>query len=163
MIRSATIEDLKGIIELYNQAVDAGFQTAYTTHFQTEERVNWFSKYSEHTYPLFVYEQDGIVAGWLSVSAYRPGRAALQYAVEVSYFVHKDYQRRGIGSQLMAHGIAACRRLNYKTVLAIILEPNNGSAKLLEKFGFEKWAYLPDIAEFGEVACSQIYYGLKTG
>lgn len=161
MIRIAVIEDLASITDIYNQAIESGFQTAFTEKFRTEDRVEWFKAHSEQAYPIFVFEKDGRVVGWLSVNDYRHGRGALRYAAEVSYFIHKDFQRQGIGAHLLRHGIDACRTLGYKSLLAIILEPNIASAALLEKFGFEKWAYLPRIADFAGVECSQVYYGLK--
>ncbi len=161
MIRNAKIEDLESIVAIYNQAIDAGFQTAFTERLPTAERVGWFNEHSMEAYPLFVFEQDGKIAGWLSISNYRSGRAALRYAVEVSYFIDKDHQGKGLGTLLLDHGVKVCRDLGYKTMLAIILEPNTASTKLLENAGFQKWAYLPAIADFDGVECSQVYYGLK--
>ena len=163
MIRIAKIEDLENIVEIYNQAIDAGFQTAFTQRYKTEDKVDWFYEHPENKYPLLVYVHDGKVVGYLHVSPYRQGRAALRFAVEISYFIHKDFHRRGIGSQLLEHGIKMCRDLKYKTLLAIIIEQNIASARLLEKYGFEKWGYLPDIADYDGVECSQVYYGLKLG
>ncbi|MCD6010988.1 MAG: N-acetyltransferase [Flavipsychrobacter sp.] len=160
MIRIAAISDLEAITGIYNQAIDAGFQTAFTERLKTEDRVGWFEEHTE-SYPLFVYEDVGKVVGWLSISEYRHGRGALRYAAEVSYFIDKDFQGKGIGIQLLMHGINASRILGYKTLLAIILEPNIASAKLLAKAGFEQWAYLPRIADFAGIECSQVYYGLK--
>jgi phosphinothricin acetyltransferase len=161
MIRAAKIEDLEAMSEIYNQAIDAQFQTCFTRRFSAGERLPWFYQHQGTGYPLYVYEQDGRVAGWLSVSAYRQGRNALRYAVEISYFIHSLYHKRGIGSLLLAHAIDQCRVFGYKTALAILLEPNTGSLKLLEKFGFERWGYLPDIAEFNGIPCGQYYYGLR--
>ncbi len=162
MIRIATIDDLEVITNIYNQAIDAGFQTAFTERLNAGERVGWFTEHSS-AYPLYVFEHNDKVVGWLSISDYRHGRGALSYAVEVSYFIDKDHQGKGIGTKLLKHSVDACRELGYKTLLAIILEPNIASAKLLQKAGFEQWAYLPRIADFAGVECSQVYYGLKLG
>lgn len=161
MIRYAVTDDLASITGIYNQAINVGFQTAFTEEFCTEDRVDWFNTHSAEAHPIFVFEKEARIVGWLSVSAYRRGRGALRYAVELSYFIDKDFQRQGIGAHLLSHAVEACRELGYKTLLAIILEPNAASAALLEKFGFEKWAYLPRIADFDGVECSQVYYGLK--
>ena len=163
MIRIAKIEDLGSMVNIYNQAIEAKFQTAFTHKYSTDDKIGWFHEHTEDAYPLLVYEHEGNVAGYLSISPYREGREALRSAVEVSYFIDNHHHRMGIGTQLLEQGIATCRKLGYKTVIAIILEPNIASAKLLEKKGFEKWGYLPGIADFDGVVCSQVYYGLKTG
>ena len=161
MIRGATIADVGEVVDIYNQAIDAGFQTAYTTRFNVEERMKWFQQHIDSDFPIFVYLKEGTIAGWISISPYRQDRAALRHTIEISYFIHKNYQRKGIGTQLLAYAIAACRQLNHKTALAILIDNNLGSIKLLEKFGFERWGYLPGVADFNGVECGQYYYGLR--
>src|SRR4051812_30473276 len=109
MIRLAEPDDLESIVELYNQAIDAKFQTAFTERFRAEDRLEWFQQHTADAFPLFVYVKDDQVVGWFSISPYRAGRPALRYAVEISYFVHNRYLQMGIGSQLLKHGIEACK------------------------------------------------------
>ena len=161
MIRAATIEDLDSIVAIYNQAIDAGFQTGFTEKWEPGERIGWLQGHLTGTHPIFVYIADGMVAGWFSISPYRAGRAAFRYTVEISYFVHSRHQKKGIGPQLVAYGINACRQLDYKTAIAIILDKNDVSVKLIEKFGFEQWGFMPGIADFSGVECNHLYYGLK--
>lgn len=159
MVRQAIIEDLPAIVDIYNQAIDAGFKTAFTEHLTVADRVGWFNEHAETTYPLYVYLVDGNIAGWLSISPYRQGRAALGFSVEVSYFIHSGYQRMGIGTQLLQHAVTHCTAIGYRAMLAIIIDRNEASIKLAEKAGFEKWGYLPHIADFGGVLCGHVYYG----
>ena len=161
MIRDAQTGDLEAITTIYNQAIDARFQTCFTEPLKCEERLGWLQQHMADGYPVLLYELDNRVAGWLSISPYRQGRNALKYAVEISYFLHHDYQRKGIGTMLLSHAISRCRDLGYKTLLAILLDRNTASIRLLEKAGFERWGFLPGIAEFDGVACGQYYYGLR--
>jgi len=161
MIRPAKIEDIESVVEIYNQAIDAPFQTAFTDRMSVADRADWFNSHLCSAYPMFVYEADGKVVGWLTISSYRSGRGALRYTVEVSYYLHNAYQRKGIGTQLLDYGLDACRQLKYRTALAILLEKNVASIRLLEKAGFRKWAELPAIADFDGQECGHVYYGLK--
>ena len=161
MIRTAQFEDLESIVDIYNDAIDAKFQTGVTDKVTVDGRIDWFNEHTPDKYPLFVYVADNKVAGWLSISPYRAGRGAFRYSVEISYFVHNDYKKMGIGSQLLLHGINAARQLHYKTAIAIILDKNAASVKLVEKFGFQKWAHLPGVADFDGVECNHVYYGMK--
>ena len=161
MIRTAEFGDLERIIEIYNQAIEDKFQTGFMEPQKVEERIGWFYEHAPGMFPLFVYIVDDKVAGWFSISPYRAGRGAFLYTVEISYFIHKDYRKMGIASQLLVYGINACRQLHYKTAIAIILDRNVASIKLMEKFGFHKWAFLPGVADFDGVECSHVYYGLK--
>lgn len=85
----------------------------------------------------------------------------MRFTVEVSYYIHNDYQRRGIGIELMEFAVQRSKELNYGTLIAILLEWNIPSIKLLEKFGFQEWGRLIDIADFDGYTCSHLYHGLK--
>jgi len=161
MIRTAQFGDLESIIEIYNQAIADKFQTGFMEPLKVEERIGWFYEHAPGKYPLLVYIVDDRVVGWFSVSPYRAGRRAFVYTVEISYFIHEDYRKLGIASQLLVYGINACRQLHFKTVIAIILDKNVASIQLMEKFGFHKWALLPGVADFDGVECSHVYYGMK--
>jgi L-amino acid N-acyltransferase YncA len=159
-IRLATLTDLSRIVEIYNQAVVAHNATADTTPFTTEQRLDWFRLHSPEAYPIYLYEQGGKVLGWLSVSPYR-GRPALSRTAEVSYYVDYGVQGSGIGSALLAHAIEEAPHIGKRIFLAIVLEWNTASIHLLEKYGFEKWGYLPEVAEFDGRLCGQFYYGKR--
>ncbi len=155
------MHDLEAVVSIYNQAINAGFQTCFTTPISTLDKADWLQKHLCEEYPVLVFEQGGKVIGWLSIGPYREGRAALNRTVEISYFVDNQYFGQGIGCQLLSYGTEVCRKLNYKVALAIILEPNVASIKLAEKCGYEKWGFLPGVADFDGVVCGQFYYGIK--
>ncbi len=160
-IRIAKIEDIKEIVEIYNQAVLEKFATADTDVLTIESRIDWFNNHHPEKYPILVYEKDGKVLGWCSISPYRPGRNALRYTTEISYYIHKDFRRQGIANTLITESIIYSRRINLKTLFAIVLDRNIGSIKLLEKFGFEKWGHLPNVADFDGEECGHLYFGLR--
>ena len=163
MIRDLTINDLAAVNEIYNQAIDAKFSTAHTIHSTMEERMAWFREHDQVNYPVFVWEENGVVAGWLSFSPYRKGRQALRSAAEISYYVHHAYHRRGIGRALLDYAIKKAPELNFKTLVAILLEPNTASVALLIKAGFEKWGDMPSVAEINGGEYNHQYYGLRIG
>ncbi|NOU58990.1 GNAT family N-acetyltransferase [Marinifilum caeruleilacunae] len=158
-IRLATQTDLPVINEIYNQAVRKRFCTADLEEIQMSERESWFAAHTPERYPVFVAEDENEIIGWMCYSPYRQGRRALQTAVEVSYYLHNKHQGKGIGSQLMDFAITQAPKYNIKHLFAILLEPNTASIKLLEKYGFEQWACLPNIANIDGQWCSHVYYG----
>ena len=157
-IRIATSPDLPAIVAIYNQAIAAGNATADTVPQTVESRRGWFEEHAPESHPIYVYEEDGRVLGWLSVSAYR-GRPALARTGEVSYYVDYACRGRGIGSALLGHALADAGRIGKKVYLAILLEVNTASLRLLEKHGFQRWGYLPGVAERVGGLCGQYFYG----
>ena len=160
-IRDALEKDLKDIVEIYNQAINNRSSLAYTDIFSVEDRKEWFIDHSKDKYPILIAEQDNTVLGWISISPYRKGRQALYKTVEVSYFIHNDFKRMGIGSKLLSEMLKKIKELGYKTVIAIVFDKNIGSMKLLEKNNFKKWGFLPDVAEIDKNKFSHVYYGRK--
>ena len=62
---------------------------------------------------------------------------------------------------MIEYALLAGKKLGYKTIFAIILDKNEASIKLLEKFGFEKWGHMPDVANFNGEECGHIYLGYR--
>lgn len=123
-----------------------------------EARIAWFHHFDRQIYPVFVYEEDGDILGWIALSPYREKREALVETAIVSYFVDYDHIGKGIGSQLVQHLIDNLPD-PIKVVFAIIIDGNEASVKLLEKYGFEQWGLLPGVYNgHGEVR-DQVYLG----
>ena len=158
-IRLATAADLPAINAIYNQAVARRFLTADLQPVSMERRLDWFAAHDPARYPVYVYEEQGQVLGWLSLSAYRPGRQGLQDVAEISYYVDEARQGMGIGSQLMAHAIAESRRMKKRVLFAVIIEGNAASLALLQKFAFQQWGYLPQVVSCAGQLRGQIYLG----
>lgn len=161
MIRRANILDLNAINDIYNQAVAAEFETADMEPTVAGDRNAWFNPQYEKIFPVFVYEEDGKVVAWLSFKPYRPGRKALRFTAEISYYVHKDFKKLGLGSGLIKFALEEAKTLKFKSLIAVVLDRNELSIHLLKKFNFSPWGNLPAIADFDGVECGHLYYGIR--
>lgn len=159
IIRLAQMDDLSALVDIYNQSIPSQQSTGDTQPLRVEDRRGWFEEHRPEAHPIFVAEVEGQVAGWCSLSAYRPGRAALRFTAEISYYIALAYHRQGIGTALVAHTLAACPALQIRHLFAIVLEGNQASLSLLEKMGFEQWGYLPRVADFDGKEVGHFYYG----
>ncbi len=161
VIRIAEYSDLNSINNIYNQAVDNRISTADLEYISMLSRIEWYNNHSSDSYPILVAVIDNDVVGWASLSPYRKGRGALVGNVEVSYYIHNQFQRMGIGSKLLSNIIEFAIKLNYKNIFAILISENKGSIRLLEKFNFKKWAVLPEFVEIDGNVYDHLYYGLR--
>ena len=161
MIRVASLDDLPAIVEIYNEAVEQRFATAEVQPVSVDQRRAWFDEHDPSTLPIFVFDDDGLVRGWCSLSAYRPGREAVRGTAELSYYVGRDSQRRGIGSALVQHAVRESPRLGKHVIFAILLERNQASIGLITRCGFELWGRLPDVAIIRGEFVSHLYYGRR--
>lgn len=159
-ITKATIDDLPAITDIYNQAIAAGKCTCDMDLLTVEEHTPWFYSHNEHT-PIFIAKIDDTPLGFAYISPYRADRKAVRDVCELSYYVDSAHRRKGIGSQLVRHCIAAAKENGYTRMLAILLSCNTASIAVLEKIGFQLWGSLPEIAKFyDEIRYNHLYYGL---
>lgn len=145
-IRDATAVDLPAIVEIYNAAIPGRMATADLAPVSVKSRQAWFDNHSPTDRPLWVMELEGKIAGWLSFRSFY-GRPAYQATAEISLYVSPDYHRQGVGKQLLQQAIHCSPDLGLKTLVGFIFAHNQPSLELFFKLGFERWGYLPKIAE----------------
>ncbi len=161
-IRLAEEKDYQRILDILNIAIYQRRVTALLTPVTMESRKGWFKEHTDGIHPIYVAETaDGIVAGWMAVTAYRSGREGFRHACEVSYYLAPEYQGHGIGSALMAYVIEASRKRGLKNLMAVIFADNIPSQQLVKKFGFEQWGCFPEIVEIDGRTTDCYQMGLK--
>src|ERR671924_298120 len=129
-IRLAQLDDVSSIVNIYNQPISSKQSTGDTQPLRVEDRLTWFGEHRLEEYPIFVADVNGQVAGWCSLSPYRPGPAALRFTREISYYIDYAFHRQGIATALVKHAPAACPALQTRHLFAIVLESNQASLKL---------------------------------
>jgi phosphinothricin acetyltransferase len=159
--RTAELVDLPAIVEIYNQAVPSHRSTANTTPVTVERRKAWFYEHEPDKHPIFVAEVEGKVVGWCSLSVYRPGRSALRFTAEISCYVDSNNQQRGVGKELVRHALEVSPSLGIKNIVAVLIDRNEASRKMVEKLGFQQWGYLPRVLDFDGQECGEFYYGIR--
>lgn len=161
MIRIAKKEDLLEIVAIYNESIPERMATADTNEITIESRFAWFDEHQDQR-PLWVYEKDHDIAGWLSLQNFY-GRPAYQATVEMSTYVKTKFKRQGIAKNLLSYALKECPKLNITTVLGFIFGHNAPSINLFSSFGFQQWGYLPKIAQLDGLEKDLAIYGLRIG
>lgn len=135
-IRPARQDDLPALLAIYNHAVETSVVT-----FDLEPRSEtagraWLAAHTGR-HPLFVAElADGTVAGYASLSPYRP-MPAYDSTAELSLYIHPDCQRRGLGRAMAEHILAVARAdARLHLVVSVITASHAVSIALHEKLGF---------------------------
>ena len=159
-IRDAVEADLPAIVAIYNATIPLQTVTADWQPVSAASRIEWFRAHTPDRRPLWVAASDAEILGWLGVQSFY-GRPAYQATVELSLYVSLNYRRQGIGRSLLQHAIARSPTLNIKTLLGFIFADNYPSLRLFEQFGFQRWGYLPQVAEFGAVERDLVILGLR--
>jgi len=133
--RLATVEDIKAITDIYNEAVlttDATFDLEPKTE---EEQGVWLASHDQ-MHPVLVAELDGVVIGWASLSEWS-SRAAYDGTAEISLYIKDEFRGKGFGRRLLEDIMREGGRAGLHTVLARITTGNAVSIHLHESVGFE--------------------------
>lgn len=135
-IREAIEADLPKITDIYNWAVE-NTTASFDINPQTiEQRMGWFSHYNTHRHPLIVHEEDGFVTGYACLSEFRV-KEGYKDTCELSVYIDPNYQKKGIGYELMKSIIEFGKENCFHTIISCITADNEISIKMHEKYGFE--------------------------
>jgi L-amino acid N-acyltransferase YncA len=145
-IRQAEPADLPAIVAIYNASIPGRLATADTEPVTVQDREEWFASFDRESRPLWVYEGDSGVLGWLGLRSFY-GRPAYHRTVESAVYVAPEHQREGIARRLLAHALDECPRLGVANVLAFVFPHNMPSVTLFEAHGFGRWGLLPKVCE----------------
>lgn len=160
-IRDAVEADLPAIVAIYNSAIPCQVVTADREAVTVDQRLAWFYSHTPHQRPLWVVEQDQKILGWLGFQSFYGGRPAYNATAELSIYIDPQYQHRGIGRMLLQTALNRSSSLEIKTLLGFIFADNLASLRLFERFGFERWGYLPKVAEFDRTEQNLIIVGRR--
>ncbi len=159
MITQASSAHYDDIVRIYNQAVITGLQTADEKPVSLKDKLPWLRQHTGEHYSIYVVTIDTKIVAYLALSPYRFGRSAFSKTAEISYYIDKNHQRKGIGKHLIQYAINQCPTLEIESLIAILLSCNSASISILEKFNFKKWGVMPNIAKLKNRNVDHLYYG----
>ena len=132
-LRFATEDDASAISAIYSPVVRGTAISFEVEPPSVEEMVRRIAKITA-AYPWLVCEEAGAIQGYAYASQHRE-RAAYQWSVDVSVYVHEDWRGKRIGRALYTSLFAMLRSLGYVNVYAGITLPNPASVGLHEAMG----------------------------
>ncbi|MDO8999317.1 MAG: N-acetyltransferase family protein [Bacteroidota bacterium] len=156
----ASINDLPKIVATYNSTVASRIVTADLEPVSVESKMDWFNNHNQNKRPLWIVTIDGEYAGWMSFNSFY-GRPAYDGTVEVSIYLEEKSRGKGLGNICLQKAIDFAPSLEIKNLLGYIFGHNGPSLNLFYKFGFQKWAHLPGIANMDGILRDLIIVGKK--
>ena len=159
-IRHAVPADLPAIVAIYNASIPGRMATADLEPVTIADREEWFRGFDPARPPLWVYEHEGSLAGWLALRSYY-GRPAYHRTVESAVYVDPGHRRRGIAHELLDHALRAAPPMGIGNVLAFVFVHNQPSVTLFEAHGFQRWGLLPRVCEMDGVERDVLILGRR--
>jgi phosphinothricin acetyltransferase len=135
-VRRATVEDAEAIRAIYNTEVTGSTVTFDLVPRTTEEQVAWLVERSGAYAVLVVEDDDGVVAGFASLSPFRE-RPAYATTVEDSVYVDRSRRGHGVGRLLLTELVATATAHGFHTIIARVVGGHDASIALHRGLGFE--------------------------
>jgi len=139
-IQPMLAEQAPQILEIYGHGIESGMAT-----FETEvpDWSGFEKKYLLHSRMVAVVNET--LAGWAAISPVS-SRDCYNGVAEVSVYVHANFQRQGIGRELLLSLITESEKNGIWSLQSVIHEENRASIHLHEQCGFRYIGYREKIA-----------------
>jgi L-amino acid N-acyltransferase YncA len=160
-LRLATTADLPAIVDIYNATIPGRTATAQLEPVTVEERRPWFEASTPDRRPLWVAEDGGEVVAWVGLSDFHE-RAAYSGTAQVSIYLREDQRGRGLGGRMLEHALEGSRAIGVTHLIGLVFAHNSASLKLFERHGFERWGFMPEVANMDGVLRDLVYVGRAT-
>ncbi|AHH94776.1 GNAT family N-acetyltransferase [Kutzneria albida] len=149
-VRSATIEDLAAVAEIYRPYVES---TAISFEQEAPTSQQWRARFDNVVnagLPFLVAEADGVVLGYAYCSPWRT-RPAYRRSVESTIYLSGAARGRGLGGQLYTDLLEACREWGAHRVIGVVADSGDPSSlRLHTRLGFREVGRLTEVGhKFG--------------
>jgi phosphinothricin acetyltransferase len=143
-IRPATVDDLPGILAIYNEVI-ANSTAIYTeTPVTLADRQAWFEARRQQGFPVLVAADESGVLGFASFGDFRAW-PCYRYSVEHSVHMRTDARGKGLGASLVEALLAEAHRLGKHVMIAGVDAANHASLRFHERLGFEKVGHFREV------------------
>ena len=160
IVRPAVEADLLQIVGIYNASIPGRKATADKEKITVADRIEWFRNRDQKHRPIWVLEFNNEIAAWISLQSFY-GRPAYHQTAEVSVYVAQQHQGKGFGALLLKQMIDKCPELGVKTLLGFVFSHNEPCLQMNKKLGFERWGFLPEVAELDGKKYDLVIDGLR--
>ena len=134
-VRLARVDDSEAVRAIYNVEVTGSTVTFDMEPRTPEQQRAWILQH-QGAHPAVVAVEDGVVAGFGSLSPFRE-RAAYATTVEDSVYVDAAWRGRGVGRAILEELVTLARARGFHTVVARTSGDNDPSIALHKACGFE--------------------------
>ncbi len=155
-IREATQADFDAIWPIFHEVVAAQDTYSYDPAITKEEAFRQWMALPDRTY---VAVDDGLVLGtyYLKTNHQGPG----SHVCNCGYMVSAAARGRGLATAMCEHSQAAALEMGFKAMqFNLVVETNEGAARLWQKLGFEIVGTIPrafDHRELGYVGAHVMF------
>ena len=148
-IREAGAGDLPAITSIYNDVLRSSTAIYSDTPATLEDRTAWWFERRRLGYPVLVAVEDDAVIGFASFGDFRPW-SGYRFTIEGTIHLAPRARGKGLGTAMLDLLVEQARAIGKHTMIAGVDSENLASLGFLERYGFERIGFFPEIGyKFG--------------
>jgi phosphinothricin acetyltransferase len=150
-IREARLDDVPGILQIYNQVVVSSTAIYIDNPVTLENREAWLLDQQIRGYPALIADEgNGDIVGFCSFGDWRGAWPGYRFTVEHSVHVRSDRRGTGIGRKLVEAILPYALALDKHVMIGAIDASNDTSIKFHARLGFREVAHFREVGfKFG--------------
>jgi L-amino acid N-acyltransferase len=150
-IRQASIDDVPGILGIYNEVVATSTAIYIDDPVTLENRQAWLREQQKRGYPVLVADQGGgEIADFCSFGDWRSAWPGYRFTIEHSVHVRSDRRGSCIGRRLVEALFPYAIALDKHVMIGAIDASNDASLKFHGRLGFCEVAHFREVGfKFG--------------
>jgi L-amino acid N-acyltransferase YncA len=138
-IRSAVVSDAETLAGIYNYYIQNTVITFEEEPVSARIMTTRVAEVQNASLPWLVAELDGAVVGYAYARQWKV-RSAYRYSVETTIYLEHGREGQGLGTRLYRELLSLLRARGIHVAIGGAALPNEASAALHEKLGFERVA-----------------------
>jgi L-amino acid N-acyltransferase len=143
-IRDAVQADFEEITAIYNEVLTHSTAIYNDRPAAAADRIAWWRTRLDQHYPVLVAADGKQICGFGSFGDFRPW-PGYRYTVEGTVHVASPSRGRGVGSLLLKVLVERAKLAGKHSMIAGVDSENTTSLQFLERFGFHRVGYLPEV------------------
>jgi phosphinothricin acetyltransferase len=148
-IRDAIEADFDEITAIYNEVLTNSTAIYNDRPTTCQERIAWWKTRQEQGYPVLVATNGDSILGFGTFGDFRswPG---YRLTVEGTIHIHPSARGQGVGTEILKVLVSRAKALGKHVMIAGVDSENTASLRFLERFGFQRAAFLREVGfKFG--------------
>ncbi|MNO54372.1 putative phosphinothricin acetyltransferase YwnH [compost metagenome] len=135
-VRQAALDDLKNILQIYNQGIEDRIATLETEEKNLDYMDKWFQDHQSR-YSILVAEKEGEVIGWASLNPYSH-RSAYNGVADLSVYIDRRFRGQGVGNSLLEFLEKLALEKGFYKIVLFTFPFNYGGQGLYQKRGYRQ-------------------------
>ncbi|WP_409274121.1 arsinothricin resistance N-acetyltransferase ArsN1 family A [Neobacillus sp. SCS-31] len=135
-IKKAKFEDVKGILDIYNEGIRDRIATLETDEKDLEYMSKWYLT-RDRRYAVLVAKDECGIVGWASLNPYSH-RSAYRSVADLSVYIRRDLRGKGIGKRLLEEIDKVALENGFHKIVLFTFPFNQAGQKLYRNMGYRE-------------------------